>query len=171
MKMQNKEKGKIGSYLLQYAGFTLVELLVVIVILSIAALIAIPMLSSAGEIQVSSAADMIAADLEYAKSMAVSRQKTYKVIFDSANESYRIEDGNGIIMHPVNIGKIYELNFKTDNRVNQVKINSVDFGGASQVEFNYLGSPSSGGTVALIAGGKTIVINVEAATGYVSVSE
>jgi prepilin-type N-terminal cleavage/methylation domain-containing protein len=169
--MQKSQIRKIYDNKPKGTGFTLIELLVVIVILSIAALIAIPMMSSASEIQVSSAADMIAADLEYTKSMAVSRQKAYKVIFDSVNESYRIEDGNGIISHPVNVEKIYEVNFKTDNRVNQVNINTADFDGASQVEFNYLGTPSSGGSVTLVAGGKTITVYVEAATGYVSVSE
>ncbi len=169
--MQKSQIWKIYHNVPKDTGFTLIELLVVIVILSIAALIAIPMMSSAGEIQASSAADMIAADLEYAKSMAVSRQKTYKVIFDTVNESYKIEDANGIITHPVNIGKIYEINFKTDERVDQVDIAAANFSGQSQVEFNYLGAPVNGGFVTVLAGGKNITVYVETGTGYVSVSE
>ena len=64
------------------SGFTLVEILIVVSILAIAAMIAIPMMSSAGSMQIRSAANMIAADLEYAKSMAISRQKIYTVVFD-----------------------------------------------------------------------------------------
>jgi prepilin-type N-terminal cleavage/methylation domain-containing protein len=169
--MQKSQRWKIYHNFLNNSGFTLIELMVVIVILSIAAFIAIPMMSSAGEIQVSSAADMIAADLEYAKSMAVSRQKSYKVIFDTANESYRIEDANGIISHPVNVGKIYEVNFKTDERVSQVDLASVNFASESRVEFNYLGAPVNGGYVTVVAGGKTVTVSVEAGTGYISVSE
>jgi len=60
-------------------GFTLIELMIVIVILSITALTAIPMLSSGASMQIRSAANMIAADLEYAKSMAISRDRTIKL--------------------------------------------------------------------------------------------
>ncbi len=153
----------------KWNGFTLIEIIVVIVIISIAALLVLPMMGSAGDIQVRAAADMIAADLEYAKSMAISRQKTYKVIFNTTAESYRLEDPNGIITHPVNAGEPYAVNFKADSRVSQVNINSVSFAG-SEVDFDSLGSPSSGGVVTLKAGGKTVTVSVEAATGFISVS-
>jgi len=162
MKMQNP--------ITKSDGFTLIEIIIVIVIISIAALLVIPMMSSAGDIQVCAAADMIAADLEYAKSMAVSRQKPYKVIFDAAAESYRLEDDTGIITHPVNAGKPYSVNFKADSRVSQVNIANVNFGGVSQVEFDSMGSPSSGGVVMLTAGGEIVTVTVEAGTGFISVS-
>jgi prepilin-type N-terminal cleavage/methylation domain-containing protein len=152
-------------------GFTLIEIIIVIVIISIAALLVIPMMSSAGDIQVRAAADMIAADLEYAKSMAISRQKTYKVIFDTVAESYRLADATGItITHPVNAGKPYAVNFKADSRVNQVNIDSVSFAG-SEVDFDSVGSPNSGGKIVLKAGGKTVTVSVEAGTGFISVSK
>ena len=151
-------------------GFTLIEIIVVIVIISIAALLVIPMMGSAGDIQVRAAADMIAADLEYAKSMAISRQKTYKVIFDATAESYSIEDPNGIITHPVNSGMLYMVNFKNDSRVSQVNIDSVSFAG-SEVDFDSVGSPNSGGVVTLKGGGKTVMVTVVEATGFISVSD
>jgi hypothetical protein len=114
---------------------------------------------------------MIAADLEYAKSMAVSRQKTYKVIFDTDAESYSLTDANEVVItHPVNAGKPYAVNFKSDSRVSQVNIDSVNFAGNSYVEFDYLGSPNSGGVVTLKGGGKTVTVAVEEATGFISVS-
>ncbi len=54
-------------------GFTIIEILIVVVILAIAAMTAIPMMSSAGSVQVRSVANMIAADLEYAKSLAITK--------------------------------------------------------------------------------------------------
>ena len=51
------------------SGFTLIEVIIVMVIISIVALTALPMMSSASSVQIRSAASMIAADLEYAKSM------------------------------------------------------------------------------------------------------
>ncbi|OQY03042.1 MAG: hypothetical protein B6I25_08545 [Planctomycetales bacterium 4572_13] len=71
-------------------GFTLVELIIVVVILSIAALMAVPMFSGAADMQVRSAANRIAADLDYAKGLAITHQSRYCVIFDEADESYEI---------------------------------------------------------------------------------
>ena len=54
-------------------GFTMIELLIVVAILAIAAAIVVPMASSAGSMQLRAAGNMVAADLEYAKSMSISR--------------------------------------------------------------------------------------------------
>jgi len=155
---------------LKSSGFTIIELIAVVVIIAIAALIAIPMMSSASGTQLRSAANMIAADLEYAKSMAISRQKTYKVIFDKNTESYQIWDEASVIGHPVKIGSDYVVNFSADSRVNQVNIVSVNFNSNEKVEFNYLGSPDNGGAIIIAAGTVTMTITVEPVTGFITIS-
>jgi len=127
-------------------GFTLIEILIVAVIIAIAAMIAIPMMTSAGSMQIRSAANMIAADLEYAKSMAISRQKIYAVVFNESTESYQIEDTNGLIHHPVKKGFPYVVNFSNDSRLDKVGIADVDFDSDSRhtITFDYLGSPTAG---------------------------
>ena len=164
------------------AGFTVVEILIVVVIVAIAAMVAVPMMSSAGSMQIRSAANMIAADLEYAKSMAISRQKIHAVVFDKSTESYRIEDANGIIDHPVKKGFKYVINFSNDSRLNKVDITDVDFDPDSEptITFDYLGSPYSGtgitnplnsGVISLQAGGASVTISVEPVTGFISISQ
>ena len=155
----------------QRSGFTMIEILIVVVIIAIAGMIAIPMMTSAGSMQIRSAANMIAADLEYAKSMAISRQKTYAVVFDDLTESYQIEDPNGVINHPVKKGFQYVMNFNNDSRLSKVDIAGVDFGGSSRIEFDYLGSPNNGGVISLQAGETTATINVEPVTGYITIGE
>ena len=150
-------------------GFTLVEILIVVIILAIAAAIAIPRMGSAGAMQMRAAADMIAADLEYAKSMATSRQADYTVIFNTSTESYQIEDASGVINHPVKVGQ-FIVNFSADSRLDEVDITNVNFNSTSQVQFDRLGSPDNAGTVTLQAGGATATITVEAETGYISTS-
>ncbi len=146
-------------------GFTFVEILVVVVILSIAAVIAIPMMTSAGGIQAKSAANMIAADLEYAKSMAIGYQQNYSVVFDTANESYEIQNSGGfVIPHPVNIGSDYVVDFQNESRLNKVDIVSA----TSPVTFDSMGSPSSAATIVVSADGTTKTISVEAITGFIS---
>jgi prepilin-type N-terminal cleavage/methylation domain-containing protein len=163
-------------------GFTLVEVIIVVVILSIAAMMAIPMMSSAGSVQIRSAADAISADLEYARSMAISRQRMYSVVFDTANESYQIQDDTGtVIKHPVKRGFDYIIDFKNDNRMKKVDIFSVNFDGTAvikAIKFDYLGSPynesnsplGNSGIITLQADGSIVTITVEPVTGFISVS-
>lgn len=159
-------------------GFTIIEILLVVVIIAIAAMIAVPMMSSAGSVQIRSAANMIAADLEYAKSMAIGRQKNYSVVFNTANDYYEVHDPNGIIKHPVKKGFTYHVSFSNDSRLNKVDIATVDFDATSEIKFDYLGSPYSGDGTALNSGAinlqadeTTITINVEPVTGFISITD
>jgi len=164
---------------LPVGAFTLVEILIVIVILAITAMMAVPMIGSADTMQIRSAANVIAADLEYAKSMAISRQKNYSVEFDVSHESYSIKesDTGDVISHPVKKGFKYIVNFSSDSRLNKVDITQVDFDGSSVIQFNYLGSPYNGsgnplnaGNITLQAGETTSLITIEPVTGFILIS-
>jgi len=159
------------------SGFTLIELLVVVVILAIAAMVAIPMMSSAGSVQIRSAANMVAADLEYAKSMSISRGQAYSIVFDENTETYSVRDqADNVIMHPVKKGFTYVVDFR-DKRLDKVDISAADFDGTNKIKFDYLGSPYNGnnnplnsGFVRLQAAGIQVTITVEPVTGFISVS-
>ncbi len=157
-------------------GFTLIEIIVVVVILSIVGMVVIPMMGSAAITELKAAANMVSADLEYAKSIAIAKGQIYSVQFDAGAESYRVKDQNGnTIKHPVN-GVDYVVDFSADSRIDQVTISSVNFDSTNEVKFDYLGNPLNGsdgslssGTVTLEAGGQTITIRVEPVTGYISI--
>ena len=159
-------------------GFTMIELVIVMVILAIATAIVVPMASSAGSMQLRAAVNMVAADLEYAKSMSISRGQRYSVVVDKTTETYRIIDESGTtIPHPVRKGFLYTIDFRADSRVGQVDIFDVNFDGTNQVSFDYLGSPFNGaatnlnsGVITLRAGGITRTVSVEPVTGFISVS-
>lgn len=161
-------------------GFTVIEIIMVVLIIAIAAVMAVPMLSSAAGMQARSAASIIAADLEYARSMAVTRQRNYAVFFDVANDSYEIKVKNGAVYeaipHPVKKGFDYVMDFGSDSRLNRVDITEADFDSTSTVEFDYLGSvyngsgaPLNSGVVRLQAGAETMTVNVAPVTGYISI--
>jgi Tfp pilus assembly protein FimT len=159
----------------------LAEILLVVLIIAIAAMIAVPMMGSMDSVQIRSAANMIAADLEYAKSMAISRQNYYSVVFDPAGDCYEIHDPDGIIKHPVKKGFDYRVNFSSDSRLDKVVIESADFDSSSTITFDYLGSPYSGsgtspnplnsGTISIRAGDFTETISVEPVTGFISITD
>ena len=151
--------------------------MVVTALLAIGAAMAVPMLSLSSSAQVRAAADMIACDLEYAKSMAISRGQTYSVVFNTAGETYQLQDQTGTVLsHPVKVGFNYVVDFPNDGRFGQVDLSSVSFDTTSTVKFNYLGSPFNGndnplnsGSVDVSAGSLSRRISVEAVTGIVSV--
>lgn len=159
-------------------AFTLIEVLMVIVILAIAAAMVVPMVSSAASMQLRSAANMIAADLEYAKSMAITKGQNYCVAFDKNTETYRIEDQTGsVIPHPVKKGFDYLIDFRNDSRLSRVDIIGADFDATNKVKFDYLGSPYNGndnplnsGVINLQAGAATATVTVEPVTGYISIT-
>ncbi|MEE9370073.1 MAG: GspH/FimT family pseudopilin [Sedimentisphaerales bacterium] len=160
------------------SSFTMVEILIVMAIIAIAAMIVIPMMGSAASMQLQSAANMIAADLEYAKSMAISRSQTFSVVFDTAGESYRIENQNGdVIGHPVKKGFDYVIDLH-DAGLDKVDIANVNFDASNTIKFDYIGSPYNGGgtalnngVITLQAGGVTTTVTVEPVTGFILVTD
>lgn len=158
-------------------GFTLIELLVVVVILVIAGAMAVPMFSGSAQMQVQSAANMIAADLEYAKSMAISRQQNYGVVFHTDTESYSVVNSSGTPLpsHPIKKGFPYTIDFATDSRLKNVDLDTAPSG----IYFDYIGKPLDGsfsdltakGKIKLLGGGSAIYVYVEPTTGYIRISD
>lgn len=168
-------------------GFTLIELIIVVVIIGIAAMVAIPTLSSAADIQARAAGNRIMADLDYAKGLAITHQKTYAVVFYPDTESYDIREidtiagTETIIKNPVLSTQDYVVNFSTDRNFNRVNILTANFdsNASNAITFDYLGSPYSGkGTASPLNSGRitiksdtfTLYVDVEPVTGYVTSS-
>ena len=164
-------------FLRRNKGFTIIEIIVVILVISIAAMLAVPMFSSAADMQVRSVANMITADIEYARSLAVSTQNNYSVVFDPAGDSYQIQKDGVVIDHPHKSGG-YIIALRSDSRVNAVSITAANFDSQTAVSFDYLGSPYSGlttvaplnsGQINLQAGDFSMTVSVEPVTGYITI--
>ncbi|MBI1367443.1 MAG: prepilin-type N-terminal cleavage/methylation domain-containing protein [Planctomycetes bacterium] len=151
-------------------GFTLIEVLVVVIILGIAGAIVVPHMLEAGTLSIQAAARMIISDVLYAQNEAIARQATYKVVFDAANNSYRLTDANDVTLSAAWRGGAFVVDFDQDRRFSGVQITKVDFAGGNTVSFDELGAPSTGGTVELSADGHQYRVTVTAFTGRVTVA-
>src|SRR4051812_38065552 len=85
----------------RHSGFTLIEILVVVVILGIASAIVIPQIGSREDLNVATAARALMADLIYAQNLAIAKQKSYYVRFYGQN--YSVCDANTLVPidHPL----------------------------------------------------------------------
>ncbi len=88
-------------------GFTLVEILVVVVILGIAAAIVVPAISSTSDLTLAAAARHLVADLEYAKNLALTKQRKVSLRLCHTHQHYYVYERNDAdtgwvwIDHPV----------------------------------------------------------------------
>jgi prepilin-type N-terminal cleavage/methylation domain-containing protein len=72
-------------------GLTLVELLITVAVLSVLAAILIPQLSGNLPERLTAAAQVVTADLDYARSLAVTNNSKYTLTFDTANNRYVLQ--------------------------------------------------------------------------------
>ncbi len=153
------------------AGFTLMELMVVVFIMLIAAAVIVPYASGTSSSSVVSASRMIAADLQYAQNVAISTQTNVTVTFNRNGKSYTLSNQSGTLIHPMTKAA-YTVNFTALSGYDRMVFHTVSFGsdGSAAVTFDEMGAPDNAGTIKLVAGPYVRQIDVEAATGNVAVS-
>jgi prepilin-type N-terminal cleavage/methylation domain-containing protein len=179
-------------------GFTLVEILTVVVILGIASAIIIPQMGTRDDMRAKAAARTLVADLIYAQNLAISTGQVVYVRFDVAANSYSLltnpanakaKKGDPV-EHPLRgEGEDYVTQFGPTSRgYEQVKIESAVMNGVDlpfqpefTVGFDEIGSPHvwcydtdqrnelASGTVIVKAGQFTNKITISAATGEILV--
>jgi prepilin-type N-terminal cleavage/methylation domain-containing protein len=158
------------------SGFTLVELMMVIVIMTIIGVGVIPLMSMGAQAQVYAAADSLAADMNYARNLAITHGQTFRVHLHTWDNTYKILDVNGqTIMHPVT-KKPYRIDYAADKRLSRVDLIGAAFDLTHEVRFDYQGSPYNGngnplnsGLVTLRADSEIRSVAVEPVTGVISV--
>lgn len=153
-------------------GFTLVEILVTLTVIGIAAGIVVPSLLSSESLVIQAATRSIVADILTAQNEAVAHEAARVVVFNVPNNSYELTDGNGnVLTTPWTDGGSGKdvMNLSNDPRFQGVHLVKADFGGSSSLRFGVLGSPTSGGTVDLSFNQWKYQITVAPFTGRVTV--
>ena len=160
-------------------GYTLVEVLITVTIMGLAAAIVVPNMMQGGTLGVQAGARMIIADLMFVQNEAMAQQSDRRITFDVDDNSYKVEKYDSsatawvLEYNPVLGGTTgaqnYEMDFDDDGRFSGIEIVSASFNGTTQVTFDDLGNPSSGGTVQLRFNEHEYEITVAPFTGRVTV--
>lgn len=157
----NQGRGRI-------AGFSLFELVLVLMIVGVLAAYAMPRLADAPEVTLSATSARLAATIRYAQSLAMSRGQRHRVAFTAT--SYQVAGAGGAaIVQPLTASSA------------PISVAPATLGGydpplaGGYVEFDTRGRPYVGAatplvgsaTITITSGGASASVTVAAETGYV----
>ena len=166
-----------GEALRSKSAFSLVELIVVMVIISVMAIGVAFSLAGLGRHKLSGAANKLMSDIRYAQQLAISGQVSCGVSFDPSGDSYFVYVGDVSTKaeDPFSQGSDLEVDYDIDNAYNGVDLSSTNFG--DKISFDYLGIPydsdgtilGSTGIVTLAGDGNQAYVDITQNTGEVRV--
>ena len=147
-------------------GFSLLELIVVLVIMAIMAAIATPRYGQAvARYRTEMAARKVAADLTFARKRARTSSASQVVNFNVADGGYQLPGVTDMRTSAT------DYSVSLSSAPYQARIVSADFDGDPDVTFDGYGVPDSGGTVVVAVGNHSRTIILDADSGKAEVQE
>jgi prepilin-type N-terminal cleavage/methylation domain-containing protein len=164
------------------SGWTIVELMLVVVILGIVSAIAVQTLDT-DELALDAAARATAADLQRAQSLAIETRVAFGVRFDTGNNSSRFVLATGSTARSAetslratpgltasDVERLLDARTSGDPDFGRVTLSAASFAGTSQITFRPDGSPSSDGLVEFRHGGQWLRVRVQDASGRITIT-
>jgi prepilin-type N-terminal cleavage/methylation domain-containing protein len=163
------------------AAFTLVEMMIVVMVLAIAAVAAITMLGDTESIRLGAAARLLIADLAFAQTESIAHpDDPYGLKFDASTESYSVvrdttyppfdcASGDVVAVADPVTGQGYSMQFGSGRgaEFGGVVIDAVSLEGDDCIVFGAYGQTdqSTTATITLSAGGETLTIQIDPISG------
>lgn len=151
------------------SGFTILELALVLVALSLAAALSIPAWFGRSEVTLDSAARLLARDLRDVQNLAALRGAVLFVDFFEDGDGYRVVDAEGAaVPAPPGHGGFTRI-YSRDAVFRGVRIEVADFGGGRRARFDDVGYAHAGGVVVLRYGVDARVLRLAEHTGLLEI--
>jgi general secretion pathway protein H len=160
-------------------AYTLIEVLLVIVLMGVASALVVPSLGTTDVLRIQSAVRTIVADLNFAQSDALARQRGRAVMFDVPHNSYSIVEVRGATLNPAT-DTIYTVKLSNTRKFNDAQLVSANFdAGSHNLVYDELGgpvtgpgssTPGNGGTIVITGSRSTFNVIIEPYTGRVTVN-
>ncbi len=155
-------------------GFTLIELVMVLVLLGIVAVFVAPRLGNVPSTNAAAFTDKLRADIRYAQNLAMTRNQRARVTFRNAPNGYDVTLGGNPVIDPAGSGNL-SVTLNTGNYAGISITIPTGFSG-NYVEFDSLGVPYEGGgaplgaarSVTVTGGGSNYSVSVQPQTGAVN---
>ncbi len=142
------------------------EIVVTTLIMGLMAGAAVPrIITDVSDYRAEAAANRIAADLRFAQKRARTTGISETVTFDVTNDRYSFST----ISDPKSLNQIYSVDIS--EYPYSAQLETVNIGGAQSVTFNGLGFPGASGTLVVTSGQASWEVQLEAASGTLTVSE
>ncbi len=169
------------------SGYTLIEVLVVVTILGIAAAVVTPNLSQAGIFRIQAAVRTLVSDISFAQMDALGYQEQRAIVFDVDANEYVLVEVQGSTVDPEN-NAIYDVN-RSDQRYvvsfnndlfGDTVIESAVFDDDNILIFDEIGGPvATAGSSTLSEGGSIVLssplsryrVDVAAFTGRITITQ
>lgn len=148
-------------------GFTLVEIMIIIIVGIIIAGAALPAAHTFDDQIAIADARIMETDLMFAQARAVATGVDHRVLFDKDNDVYQIESPPGTVLDEPLTKKPWIRDLGGPGETDLI---NVDFNGGSALVFNGAGTPSAGGSAVIQVGDFQAVIDVDAVTGVVALT-
>lgn len=148
-------------------GFTLVEVMLVILLGIIMAGVVLPSPHSLDDQRITGVARVMESDLEFAQARAIATGQNHRVLFslggDDLLSSYQVESPPGVVIEEPLSRKPWVRNFESGT-----DIVSANFDGQLAVIFDGSGQPSAGGAVLLRLVEFDATVTIASVTGEVT---
>jgi len=160
------------------SGYTLIEVLIVVSVLGIAAAMSVPAFKQTGVFKVQSALRTIVSDITEMQSDALATQQARAIVFDAAKGSYTMCRVPGTSVDPT-VDAISTQMIGGASYGNAI-IKNVSFNNSQTLIFDELGAPvtaagsntpAADGSFEVIGSGQTYKITVQGYTGRVTVTK